>query len=459
MPCRLLAISCATAFLTGWLLGAADLGRCQQLAFQEQGAAIPVLTLDEAVGIALANNRNVKVASMNVEASRQQFLAAKTKRLPSLSTYAFGGESLTGLNFTVKQGQLGTYQATGPIPSHNMSFSTPQTPTAFVVAQVSQPLLTLYKVNLYLKGQKLAVGQAREQLRGARQSISAGVRQAYYGIVQAEQVVEATKASIQQYQELDRITAEYVSEKTTLKSDALTVEAKLAEQKLVLMQSQDKLQSAQESLNELLGRDINTPFRTAPINELSPVEENLQAAQAKALLNHPEIKEAELTVQQAKIQRRLAKAKYLPDLNLSFHYISPFGINFLPSNIAAVGFEFKWDPFDWGGRGHTLKQQTIVLDESKQQLEETKAQILVNVDNLFRSLQEAKAAVAVAAAYQQAALENAREATDQYGQKAVLLRDALQQQAAAEATNAQYIQAEAAFWTAKANFQKAIGEE
>lgn len=431
----------------------------QQVAAQPETAVIPVLTLDDAVAMALKDNRNVKLASLNVDASRQQFLAAKTKRYPSFSTYVFGGETLTNVSFTIKEGQLGTYSATGPIPSHDTALNTPPSPTAIVLAQATQPLFTLYKVNLNLRGQKLAVAQAAEQSRGARQTISASVHQAYYGIVQAEQAVESTRASIQQYEELDRITKEYVSEKTALKSDLLQVEAKLAQEQLVLMQSEDKVESAKESLNDLLGRDINTQIRTTSVAELSPGEEDLQAAQTRALLNHPEIKEAGITVQQAEIQKRLAKAQYLPDLNASFRYISPFGIDFLPSNIAAVGLEFKWDPFDWGARGHTVKQKSIVLEQSKQQLEETKAQILVNVDNQFRSLKEARAAVSVASTNQQAASEKLRETTAQYGQKTALLRDVLQQQAASEAADAQYIQAEAAFWTAKANFQSAIGEE
>jgi outer membrane protein TolC len=164
-------------------------------------------------------------------------------------------------------------------------------------------------------------------------------------------------------------------------------------------------------------------------------------------------------VKQADIQRRLAKAQYMPELNASVHYISPFGIDFLPSNIAAAGIEFKWDPFDWGARGHTVQQKTIALEQSKQQLEETKAQLLVNVGSQFRALQEARAAVSVAKVAQDAAREKLGETTSQYAQKTTLFREVLQQQAAAEGADAQYVQAIAAFWTAKANLDKAIGQE
>jgi outer membrane protein TolC len=81
------------------------------------------------------------------------------------------------------------------------------------------------------------------------------------------------------------------------------------------------------------------------------------------------------------------------------------------------------------------------------------------VNNQFRALHEARAAVSVAKLAQQAAREVLRETTNQYAQKTALLRDVLQRQATAQGADAQYIQAVAAFWTAKANLDKAIGEE
>ena len=79
------------------------------------------------------------------------------------------------------------------------------------------------------------------------------------------------------------------------------------------------------------------------------------------------------------------------------------------------------------------------------------------MDNQFRSLHEARVAVTVAIAKRESSTEKLHEVTDQYGQKTALLRDVLQQQSAVEAANADYNEAMASFWTAKANFQKAIG--
>jgi outer membrane protein TolC len=49
--------------------------------------------------------------------------------------------------------------------------------------------------------------------------------------------------------------------------------------------------------------------------------------------------------------------------------------------------------------------------------------------------------------------------TNRYNQKAALLSDLMQQQAAVSQAEAQYQQALAGFWTARANFEKAVGVE
>ena len=426
---------------------------------QDATDSADVLTVDQAVKIALANNRNLKIVSLGLDSSKQKLDAEKTRRLPAFSTYVFASQLLQPINFVVQAGQFGTYPGIGPIPATNTNITTPSQPTASVSATASQPLLTLYKINLFIHGQELSVEQAAQKVREERISIVDDVRQNYYSIVDIQNAIEATQASIKQYKELDRITLQYVTEKVALQSENLEVKARLAQEQYKLLQYEDKLQSAKESLNNLLGRDINTRFRAVNVTELSATEEDLAAAQATALDQNPKVKEAEITVKQADNARRLAKSQYVPDLGASFHYLSPFGVNFVPTNIMGLGLEFTWEPFDWGRRKHDVNEKTIAVEQSKLSLDDTKAQILINLDNQFRSLHEARVAVTVATAKREASQEKLREVTYQYEQKTKLLRDVLQQQSAVEGANADYNEAMAAFWSAKANFQKAMGDE
>lgn len=429
-----------------------------QAATQTEPSSSDLLTVDQAIKLAVANNRPFKIVSLNVDISKQQVLAAKTKRLPAVNTYVFASQLLQPISFEIAAGQFGTYKNTGPIPATNTSISTPTRPTAYIFGTVSQPLLSLYKINLGVRGQELSLEQSVLQLRDQRNTLVNNVRQAYYSVVEIENVIAASKASIKQYEELDRITLEYISQKVALQSDSLEVKAKLAQERLQLLQAEDELESAKETLNNLLARDLNVDFQVAEDKELSPLEQDLKAAQAVALEQHPKIKEAEIQTQQADTARRLAKAEYIPDVAASFHYLSPFGVNFLPTNIMSVGIEMSWEPWDWGRRKDVVNQKVLALEQSKLNLDETKSSVLVNLDNQFRTLQEARMAVDVASAQQQAAREKLREVTQQYSQKNALLRDVLQQQAVVEKGNADYNQAIASFWTAKANFQLALGE-
>jgi outer membrane protein TolC len=195
------------------------------------------------------------------------------------------------------------------------------------------------------------------------------------------------------------------------------------------------------------------------VTELSPEEENLPAAEAMALEQQPKIKEAELTVKQAENARRFTKSQYLPDLAASFHYLSPFGVNFVPTNVMGLGFEFNWEPFEWGRRKHEVNEKVIEVEQSKLNLDDTRAQTLINVNTQFRALHEARVLVTVAEAKRESSREKLREVTAQFEQKTALLRDVLQQQASLEGADSDYNEAMAKFWSAKASFQKAVGEE
>ena len=418
-----------------------------------------LLTIDQAIKQALANNRDLKIVSLNLDISKDKVEAAKTKRYPAFNVYTFASQLLSPIAFQVPAGQFGTYKGIGPIPATNTNITTPAQPTAYIFGTISQPLLTLYKINLHVHGEELSMQQSVQELREERNSVVNDVRQAYYSVVEIQNVIDATRASIKQYEELDRITLEYVSEKVALESAELEVKAKLADEKLQLLQAQDKLATARETLNNLLGRDLNIDFRAAEDKELSPIEQDLRAAQSVALSQNPKIKEAEIKIQQADNIKRLAKSEYMPDIGASFHYLSPFGVNFVPTNIMGAGIELSWEPFDWGRRRDVVNEKTIAVEQSKLNLDQTKANVLVNLDKQFRDLQEARMAVDVASAQQEASRVKLREVTDKYGQKTVLLRDVLQQEAAVEKANSDYNEAIASFWQAKANFEKALGTD
>lgn len=416
------------------------------------------LSLSQAIEIALEHNRPVKIAQLDVTKTRWQIAEAKSKRFPEVNAYFFGSGNLTSPTFTFKKGLFGTVDD-APSPSKDTKIKLSNGFTGYAFAQVAQPITQLYKIHIAIREQELSADLAREKYQGKRQSLVADVRQGYYAVLQTEGALEAESATVKQYQETDRVILDYIAQRSALQSSSLEIKAKLAQAQYQMIQLHDTLTTQKEYLNNLLGRDLDTPFRTQTVSPTTPEETNLSLARQLSLAQRPEVKEAQIDVRRAEYDRKLAKAQYIPDIAAAFHYVSPINTQILPENIASAGVEMKWDPFDWGGRRDEVKQKDTVVIQSKDQLAETRSQVLLDVDNSFRKLTESRSLVTVAVAARKAANEKLREVMDQFSRSVVLLRDLMEQQAAAANANQEYQQSVLAFWNAKANFEKALGEE
>ncbi|HEY1271676.1 MAG TPA: TolC family protein, partial [Terriglobales bacterium] len=130
---------------------------------QQSSPAAPVLSLADAIQLALANNRTLKVATLEIDKSKWQIAETKTRRLPAFSTSVLGSQLLNELSFTFKEGSFGTFPSTGPIPATDAKITTPRRPTAYVVSQMTQPLSQLYKIHLGVKSQELSAQVTSEK--------------------------------------------------------------------------------------------------------------------------------------------------------------------------------------------------------------------------------------------------------------------------------------------------------
>ena len=418
-----------------------------------------VLTLDDAIRLAIANNRSLKVASLEVDKSKWQVAEVKTKRLPSFSGSVLGSQLLNEVSFNFPAGAFGTIPGVGPFPTTDTKVTTPRQPVAYVVSQTTQPLSQLYKINLGVRAQELSVKIAGEKARAERQSLVKDVKQAYYAVLQSESQLEAAEANVKQYQELDRVVLQRVSQEAALKSDGLDVKAKFANEKYKLAQLRNTLDSRKEYLNNLLGRDIRAEFETEKVPVASFEEVELRLAQSRALAQRPEVKQAELSMRQAEYDRRIAKADYIPDVGIAFNYASNFNVDVLPRNMTSIGFELKWEPWDWGRRKDIVNQKKITETQAQTQLHDVQARVLMDVNARFRKLEESRLLISVAQAERDAAQQRLREVTNKYEQQAVLLSDVLRQQASTASASDDYQQALLGFWSAKSEFEKSLGEE
>jgi outer membrane protein TolC len=445
---------------------------CASLVFgQQQSPDTPAsasfyaepLTLERAVDLALKRNRSVKNAELEVYSFEDQLKALKTKRLPSFKVTALVNQPLTSFEQTFEKGIFGTFPGTGPIPSEDTTISSSKNPTAVVNAQVTQPLSQLFRINLNIRQLELSREMGAEELRLKQQSVVNDVKRAYYSILQTQSAFESTEASVKLYREVDRVTETYVLQQVALKTDQLEVQSKLAKAEYELLTLNNLLASQKEQLNHLLGRDVNTEFVVTDGFDAAQYvmrETDLATARERALEQRPEIRKARLGLGQARLDRRIKKSEYIPEVSLNFNYTSPIGYSgILPRSISGVAVQVEWEVFDWGRRKNELAEKGRVIEQAENSLREAESQVLMDVNNHFRKLQENCQLLRVTRMSQEAAVANLKVVTYKYRVQSVLLKDVLQAQAALADANYEYRKALMSFWTAKADFEKALGED
>ncbi len=431
------------------------------IAWGQETEAVPgdILTLEQAVDIALTNNFSVKNAALEVQKAGDDATAARTKRLPTLDFTVQERRHLTSESYEFNAGTFGTLPLIGPIPAKKTTIRTAPQFTTVVTTSATLPLSQQYRIGLGIHQSEVNQALATEQLRGQRQQIADQVKQTYYKILQTQSMLAATEENIVSLRELDALVVRYVQEQTALQSESLQVKARLAKAEYDAFSQRNTMLSQKEYLNSLMGREIQTAVHVslAPSPPSSGVD--LASAQANALAQRPEIRAARLKVQQSEYDFRIKQAEYIPDVSLTAQYFSPFNIKLLPENVASVGIYARWEFFDWGRKRAELAAKGEAISEAKNEVRNTEDQIVMDVNNQVRSLQTADVLIGVAGQEQAAAREKLRETMDQYKQQATLLQNVLQAQASLAEANSNYQQAQLARWTAAANLTKALGEE
>jgi outer membrane protein TolC len=416
------------------------------------------LSLESAIKMAIDNNRSLATARLDVERADAQLAVARSRRLPSLEMTAMASQLLTPVSFSFPQGAFGTFPGIGPIPAANTDVQTPRGANYYFSSQVSQPLSQLFRIGLNVRGAATSRAVAIERTRVQQLAAVNAVKRLYFAILQTESAVQANAEAIALYRELDRTVATRVAQKVSLQSDVLDVRLKLAEAQLTHTTLRNTLASQKEQLNQLLGRDVQTMFEVEAASTIAAFAVDLDAVRARALADRPDVREARLEVEQADLDRRATSAARIPDVSLALSYTSNFNIDALPRNLAVAGVRFSWEPFDWGRRRREVAAKSHVVAQARLALREIEDRAALEINTRFRKLAEARAYLDVVDMARGAAREKLRVTTNRYQVQAALLTDVMTLRSALADSDDRYQAALLAFWTARADFEQAIGE-
>jgi outer membrane protein TolC len=131
----------------------------------------------------------------------------------------------------------------------------------------------------------------------------------------------------------------------------------------------------------------------------------------------------------------------------------------IPKSYMNVGISLTWEVFDWGRKKHELAAKELATTQARNSLRDAESKVLIEVNEKFNKLREARQLLAVTEMSCQSAAENVRVLTNRYKVQMSLLSDVLRAQTQLEESNNQRRQALLGFWSAKTEFETAIGED
>ena len=418
-----------------------------------------LLTLDQAIELARAHNRELKQAGLEIHKQQEAFSEAKTRLYPRFDTYFLASELLTPLNFTIKSGTFGSFPATGPIPATDSQIHTPARPVAIASVTATQPITQLLRIDLSIKQQRLGVELTQQSYFMREQDLVNEVRRGYYAILQSQSEIDSRRVLLAYLEELQQLTGRRLQQQAVLKADSLHIAAQRSKASYQLTVNQNALADQKEALNRLLGRDLLTEFAVETVPASLPEESSLQKARNFALETRPEIKVETIKKEKATLDTKIEKTRYIPDISIQANYLTAPNISFLPQNLGAVGVLVTWQPWDWGQKRHNIAQKLDAEKQAQLSIDSVREQVLLEVDSTFRRLREARELLLATQAARDAEAEKLRNEMDAYSNQSILLSDLLQQHSSVANAEDQYRQGLLAFWKARADFERALGEE
>jgi len=416
------------------------------------------LSLEEALIIAVTDNPKVKNAFLNIKKADNSIWAIKTRLFPEFDFSLYEAYHLTDEAFEFKQGAFGDFPIIGPIPAENTNIETTPDFTTFITATASQPISQLYEISLLIKQREIQKALYDQEFKADVLNITDLVKNEYYQILKTQSSLEAQNEKIVFLTSLLELVNRDVEQERLLEKDSLEVQARLARAVYKKFKLENSLATQKERFNKLLGRDIETPFTVIPIGYAAPFTVNVEEAEEIALAQRPEIESAELEIQFAENEVKVKKSKYIPEVGVQFQYIANLNVELLPENIATIGLFAKWDIFDWGRKQSEIAKKKKSVIQAQNRLDDATSDVLIDVNSQIRNLEEATALIGVTELEQKAAKENLRVIMNKYKVKDALLTQVLEAESSLEQKNSDHQEAILDYWTARANLDRAIGE-
>ena len=331
------------------------------------------LTLDEAITIALRENRDILLKTEDIKKAKAKIAEARSGLLPSLSVSASLSDT-RGL-YIKDSSQIASQ------------------------AGVKQTLYKGGKIINTIKYSEYGVTIAQAVLDKVKLEILFNVKKAFYTFLLAQefnrlnkQILDNTRSHIEMTE------ARYKSGQVS-QSDILRIKEALASVEEAYEASLNQLEAALSLLKNLLYLDEKVDLK--PIGEFTYEQREVAYDEGflKAMNSRPEIRQYEAQSQAAQKAVAIAKADNHPSIYASWDYYGRSHITGLTgatknwNDYNVLGLTFSWPIFDGWATKAKVEQAIVDLKETQLMKEKTMKDIALELKNAYLELKNALAKI------------------------------------------------------------------
>lgn len=395
------------------------------------------LTLEEAKQRALDTSKGLSLANLGIDEKREATAAARTDYLPKLLgnvTYLHFNDDLGSVN-TIGRGRLGIL----PPSARTISVNALNQDSTFSTVMLAQPITKLIAVNAAVQIARADEEIAQAQLAQGMRDLLSGVAQAFHGLHGVQRVEKALRLQIDYAEQVART------------SGATEARVAAIEARQALNQVHGQSADIAEQLNNLIGLPAGTLLVLVEPMPPEPSVHSADEAADRALACNPQIREARATTQKAGAALQVAKAEFLPDVNIFGAYFNQTSVPVIQQNFGALGVTASYTFVDWGKRRHVKRQRLFQVSQAQRNVQAVIDKVVLEARQAY------------------AAFERADQALDLAGEMVEARRDAESQakeppaaqaaKAAAARAELERLQAEAEYRVAHAKLMGMIGDD
>jgi outer membrane protein len=401
------------------------------------------LTLDESIKLALQNNYEVKNSELGIRAARQTKKSALTSYFPSISA--------GGLKLHAEEPLM-------EIGFHGLSMGFLEKGTIGYVGAV-QPIFAGGRI---INGNKLAslgedVSEFKKKI--TKDEVILKTEEQYWQVISLEEKYKTIDKYEEMLDDLSKQVTDAYNSGIVMKNDVLKVKLKKSEVLLNKSKLSNGIELAQMAFCQYLGLPLDSQPILKDSLAIGESPQSLFVENSQVLKNRNEYKLLELSVRAEKLQTRITRGQYLPQVAIGADYQY---LKFDESKGRTFGMIYgtlSMPISGWWGGSHELNKRKQEEQIAENSFNDNSEKLLLQMEKTWQDLGDAYTQYQLSEETKEQATENMKVNQDSYDNGLTAVSDLLEARALLQQAEDQLIEAKTNYLILKTKYLQVTGRK